>query len=53
MQPATRGANRRRYNYRNEVLILLSPLSGDEGSAVKSFAESRPELTFVVIAYVR
>src|ERR1700761_277622 len=31
----------------DKVQILLSPLSGDEGIAVKNFAKSHPELTFV------
>ena len=31
----------------DKVQILLSPLSGDEGIAVKNFAKTRPELTFV------
>src|SRR6185369_4635128 len=30
-----------------KVQILLSPLSGDEGIAVKNFAKTRPELTFI------
>src|SRR3989440_12929872 len=31
----------------DKVQILLSPLSGDEGIAVKNFAKTHPELTFV------
>src|SRR5258708_9259017 len=31
----------------DNVQILLSPLSGDEGIAVKNFAKTHPELTFV------
>ena len=31
----------------DKVQILLSPLSGDEGIAVKNFAKTRPELTFI------
>jgi ABC-type branched-subunit amino acid transport system substrate-binding protein len=31
----------------DKVQILLSPLSGDEGIAVKNFAKTKPELTFV------
>jgi len=31
----------------DHVQILLSPLSGDEGIAVKNFAKTHPELTFV------
>jgi branched-chain amino acid transport system substrate-binding protein len=31
----------------DKVQILLSPLSGDEGIAVKNLAKTRPELTFV------
>ena len=31
----------------DRVQILLSPLSGDEGIAVKNFAKTHPELTFV------
>jgi branched-chain amino acid transport system substrate-binding protein len=29
------------------VQVLLSPLSGDEGIAVKNFSKSHPELTFI------
>src|ERR1700732_1626388 len=32
---------------RDKVQILLSPLSGDEGIAVKNFAKTHPELTFI------
>jgi len=31
----------------DKVQILLSPLSGDEGIAVKNFAKTHPELTFI------
>ena len=31
----------------DKVQILISPLSGDEGIAVKNFAKTHPELTFV------
>jgi ABC-type branched-subunit amino acid transport system substrate-binding protein len=31
----------------DKVQILLSPLSGDEGIAVKNFAKTKPELTFI------
>src|SRR5580698_8081825 len=31
----------------DQVQILLSPLSGDEGIAVKNFAKTHPELTFI------
>jgi branched-chain amino acid transport system substrate-binding protein len=31
----------------DHVQILLSPLSGDEGIAVKNFAKTHPELTFI------
>jgi branched-chain amino acid transport system substrate-binding protein len=31
----------------DKVQILLSPLAGDEGIAVKNFAKTHPELTFV------
>jgi ABC-type branched-subunit amino acid transport system substrate-binding protein len=31
----------------DKVQLLLSPLSGDEGIAVKNFAKTRPELTFI------
>src|ERR1700752_1345795 len=31
----------------DKVQILLSPLSGDEGIAVKNFAKTPPELTFI------
>src|ERR1700723_2343894 len=31
----------------DRVQILLSPLSGDEGIAVKNFAKTHPELTFI------
>src|SRR6201996_6024021 len=31
----------------DKLQILLSPLSGDEGIAVKNFAKTHPELTFV------
>jgi ABC-type branched-subunit amino acid transport system substrate-binding protein len=31
----------------DKVDILISPLSGDEGIAVKNFAKTKPELTFI------
>src|ERR1700742_4643737 len=31
----------------DKVQILLSPLSGDEGIAVKNFSKTHPELTFI------
>jgi branched-chain amino acid transport system substrate-binding protein len=31
----------------DKVQVLLSPLSGDEGIAVKNFSKSHPELTFI------
>src|SRR6201987_6435628 len=31
----------------DHVQILISPLSGDEGIAVKNFAKTHPELTFI------
>jgi branched-chain amino acid transport system substrate-binding protein len=31
----------------DHVQILISPLSGDEGIAVKNFSETHPELTFI------
>ena len=31
----------------DHVQVLLSPLSGDEGIAVKNFAKTHPELTFI------
>jgi branched-chain amino acid transport system substrate-binding protein len=31
----------------DKVQILISPLSGDEGIAVKNFSKSHPELTFI------
>src|ERR1700684_2702535 len=31
----------------DKVQILLSPLSGDEGIAIKNFAKTHPELTFI------
>src|SRR5438876_4535162 len=31
----------------DRVQILISPLSGDEGIAVKNFSRSHPELTFI------